>query len=254
MILLSPAKTLENDPVKRDIQLSQPEFIKEANYLVNCLKKLKPTDLAALMVINPNLAQLNFERYATWNPDSRAWNYNPALLSFKGEVYRGASAWEWSSEDLTFAQRRLRILSGLFGLLRPLDNIQPYRLEMGTKLKNRRGQSLYNFWEGRLTRLLKKHIQENQCKAVINLASNEYSKALNLKKLGVPVVEVTFKDFHNGGYKFLTVYGKNARGLMTRYIIENRITEIEEIKAFDLGGYVYNHRLSKPGSIAFTKG
>ena len=218
------------------------------------LKKYTIEELSELFSVNSDLARLNFQRFHLWQGNFETWAYAPALLTFKGEVFRGAESWNLSEKDLNYAQDHLRILSGLFGVLAPLDNIQPYRLEMGIPLSNRRGENLYLFWRKTLTNYFKQFIRQEGSGIIINLASKEYTKAIELKSLNARVLELSFKDFHNGTYKFLTVYGKHARGLMTRFIIQNQIEETEQLKAFDLGAYVFNEKLSKSNNLTFTRG
>ncbi len=254
IILLSPAKTLEKEPPIKNIQCTEPKFIQEANYLAERLKKLTLKKLQILYGVNPDLARLNYERFQMWNKDFEKWPYSPALLTFKGEVYRGIEAWNFSDEELMIAQNYLRILSGLYGILRPLDTIQAYRLEMGTSFKNRKGANLIAFWKKALTKELEQELKKTSSQTLVNLASKEYSNAIDLKTIKARIIEINFKDFKNGSYKFLTAYGKHARGLMTRFIIQNQITNPEEIKAFDLGGYHLNSTLSVEDNWVFTRG
>lgn len=254
IILLSPAKTLESNPPQRLLPKSAPLFSQEANTLAQKLQKLSAKSLQNLFGINSTLAQLNFERYQNWNPNPEEWPYSPAILTFKGEVYRGIEAWNLSDEDLLYSQHHVLILSGLFGLLRPLDTIQPYRLEMGSNFSPRKGKDLTTYWKPSLTKSLKGLLDKEDSPVLVNLASKEYSKAIDLKSLKTRIIEIQFKDFHNGKYQFLTVYGKHARGLMTRFIVQNRIEDPEAMKAFDLGGYHFNSRLSMGDQWLFTRG
>jgi cytoplasmic iron level regulating protein YaaA (DUF328/UPF0246 family) len=252
--ILSPAKTIEEHPENRFGSLTEPAFLNEANYLAGLLKNASVPRLRKLMNISQELAELNQERFFRWEGDISGWPDLPALLAFRGEVFRGAGAWEWSREALDYSVSHLRILSGLFGVLRPNDRIRPYRLEMGTALRNRSGSDLYSFWEKKITKAIDSSLKEDGSGIIVNLASNEYFKAIDTKKLNIRVITPSFKDFHNGSYRFLTVYGKNARGEMTRFIMENRIRDAEELKAFDTNGYSYNPRLSKGDSWVFTRG
>lgn len=252
--ILSPAKTIDENPVNGFGNLEAPMFIKEGNYLAGLLKKSSPNRLKKLMNISQDLAELNQQRYMAWDPDPEKWAPLPALLSFKGEVFRGAKAWEWNTEELEYSINHILILSGLFGVLKPNSKIRPYRLEMGIPLKNRIGKDLYSFWKTRLTKAVQEMIDKEGAGLLVNLASNEYFKVLDQKKLKTRVITPSFKDFHNGDYKFLTVYGKNARGEMTRFINSNQLTNPEDIKAFDANGYAFNPRLSKNDDWVFTRG
>lgn len=252
--ILSPAKTIEENPTASFTGLNQPEFLKEANYLAGLLKKASTARLQKLMNISTELAELNHKRFLGWDPDPENWKDLPALLAFRGEVFRGAKAWEWSGSELEYSNAHLVILSGLFGLLKPNDKIRPYRLEMGTALKNRSGDDLYSFWKDKLTARIKGMIGKEGSGIIINLASNEYFKVLDRRKINARIIIPSFKDFHNGSYKFLTVYGKHARGEMTRFIMANRIEDPEDLKAFDAGGYAFNPRLSKGDEWVFTRG
>ena len=254
LILLSPAKTMEFSPHPAGLELTHPVYQKEANRLVAGLKKMKMTDLQKVLEVNTALAQLNYERYHRWQADLKNPNASAALLSFKGEVFRGLEAWTLKPDDLVYAQDHLRILSGLYGILRPLDLMQPYRLEISTSIKVGRQADLYAFWGTRITRQIKTDLAALESPFLINLVSQEYSKAVDFKSLKVPVIQLNFKDFKDGTYKFLTVYGKHARGMMTRFIVENRISRIRDLEAFDSGGYVFNPRLSREGDLVFTRG
>lgn len=254
VIIISPSKTLNLDIQSQTALFSQAEFTDESAKLIDKLKKYTPASLQELMSINPNLAQINALRFMEWSLPFSPENAKQALLTFKGEVFNGLKAETLTEPELQFAQEHLRILSGLYGVLRPLDLIQPYRLEMGTKLKVRRKNNLYEFWGDILTKNINKLLQSTQQKYIINLASTEYFKALNQKKLNAEIITPTFKDYKNGTYKFLTVYGKKARGMMARFIINNRIEDIENIKLFDEDGYYYNDKLSKGNNWVFTRG
>lgn len=252
--ILSPAKTIDENPENGFDRLENPIFLKEANYLAGLLKKSSASRLRKLMNISQDLAELNQERFMGWDPEILKWKDLPALLAFKGEVFRGANASEWSTRELEYSIDHLVILSGLFGLLRPNNRIRPYRLEMGTPLKNRAGSDLYDFWRKKLTQAFLKVMDDEGSGILVNLASNEYFKVLDKKLLKARTITPGFKDFHNGSYKFLTVYGKHARGLMTRFIMSNQIEDPEELKAFDENGYTFNPRLSKGDDWVFTRG
>lgn len=254
LILLSPAKTIDFSVQPQTTVFTQPEFAHEAQSLVQILRKFRPKQLQELMSINPGLADLNAKRFYDWNLPFTPENAKQALLVFKGEVYTGLEAQHLSTADLEFAQNHLRILSGFYGVLRPLDLIQPYRLEMGTRLKTRKGTDLYDFWGNKITKSIKKAMAESGGNLLINLASNEYFKSLDAKKLGAEIITPMFKDFHNGQYRFLTIYGKRARGMMTRFIIRHQISSAEDIKSFEEDGYIFHPGLSKGNEWVFTRG
>ena len=253
-IIISPAKTLDFSTKAATDQYSIPVFIDRSEKLIKELKKYSPPKLEKLMKISPKLANLNYDRFQEWQLPFTQRNSKQALLAFRGEVYTGIDADTMSGEDIDFAQQHLRILSGLYGILCPLDLIQAYRLEMSTPLKNGRNKDLYQFWGETLTNTLKNEINADPDNILINLASNEYYKAIDSKKLNTRIITPTFKDFKNGSYKFLSVYGKKARGLMTRFIISNKITDPENLKLFETDGYFFDVRMSKGDNWVFTRG
>jgi uncharacterized protein len=253
LIILSPAKTLKENFKRGKLDFTLPEFTAESEILVNTLRKYSPRKLMELMDINPKLAELNANRFSRWNPDFTPENSLPALLMFNGEVYNGLKASTLAKKDLVYAQNHLRILSGLYGVLRPLDLMKPYRLEMGTPLKVGRKKDLYSFWGDKITACLNRELEGQKEKVLLNLASNEYSDAVNLKKIKARVLTCTFKEERNGKLQFITLYGKKARGLMTRFIIENRIDKAEDLKHFDLEGYFFNERMSKRDEWMFCR-
>jgi cytoplasmic iron level regulating protein YaaA (DUF328/UPF0246 family) len=245
LILLSPAKTLDYEqpaPVKEHSDLLFPD---EAAYLAGKLKKMSPSKLKGMMDISENLAQLNAERYQSWSLPFREGHAKQALFAFQGDVYIGLQADNLSDDDVAFAQNHVRILSGLYGVLRPLDLMLPYRLEMGTdwavtpKTKN-----LYSFWKKKLTAELKEELKSMEHPFVVNLASQEYAKAIDLKGLGARVITPEFKEELGGTYKMISFFAKKARGMMTAYAIKHRISDPEDLKGFDLEGYEFNDRLS----------
>lgn len=254
LIVISPSKTLNVEIVPQIPIFSQPDFVDEAAGLVSMLRKYSPAMLQKLMQINPKLAELNANRYLEWQQPFTPENAKPALLTFKGEVYNGIKAETMSEEDMLFLQDRLRILSGLYGALRPLDLMQPYRLEMGTKLKVKRKKDLYHFWGLKITDHINDALRNSGQKYLINLASNEYFNALDVRKINAEIITPTFMDFSGGKYKFITVYGKKARGMMVRFIAQNRIEEVEKLKLFDEKGYYYNDQLSEGNNWVFTRG
>ncbi len=253
LLVISPAKTLDfESPLATDSH-SQPDFLDHSGELIEQLRQLSPEDISALMSISPKLGELNHERFMNWQAPFSPDNARQAVLAFRGDVYTGLDADSFSATDFDFAQRHLRILSGLYGLLRPLDLIQPYRLEMGTKFANARGANLYRFWDGAITAALNSQLAANDSQVLVNLASNEYFKAVQPKALAAEVITPVFKDLKNGSYKIVSFYAKKARGLMSAYIIKNQLTEVEAIKGFDSEGYVYNAELSTAREWVFTR-
>lgn len=248
--ILSPAKTIDESEYKIDVESTTPRFLDSSEKVMGELKKLEMQELSSLMKINDKLAELNFFRNQNWEKFSGEGK-KPAILSFKGEAYRGLAAEEFDSEDLIFCNDNLRILSGLYGSLRPLDGILPYRLEMGTKMKIGDKKNLYDFWSERLTRSFHEELESHEEKVIVNLASDEYSKVLKLKSFNV--LNITFKERKNGEFKIVTMYAKKARGMMVNYIVLNKIEKVEELKDFDMDGYKYNPLLSKDDNFVFTR-
>ncbi len=253
LMLISPAKTLDFDTAPVTDKATQPDFLDQSRELISILRDLAPQDVSRLMGISDKLGQLNYDRYQQWHTPFTADNAKQAALAFKGDVYTGLDAERFKAGDFTFAQRHLRILSGLYGLLRPLDLIQPYRLEMGTRLENPRGANLYDFWGERLTAAINEQLKSLKQPTVVNLASNEYFKAVQPKALAAPLITPVFKDWKNGQYKIISFYAKKARGLMAAYAIGNRIKSAEGLKAFDREGYGFNPELSTDKQWVFTR-
>lgn len=254
LTLLSPAKTLdfENEPVTT--QYTQADMLENAEYLVKKLRKLSASKIGKLMNISDNLAELNHQRYANFHTPFTPDNAKQAALAFKGDVYVGLEAENFSEADFEFAQNHLRILSGLYGLLRPLDLIQAYRLEMGTKFKvTPTKDNLYKYWDGQITQKINEILENQEEKVLVNLASNEYFKAVKPKLVKGRILTPVFKDFKNGQYKVISFFAKKARGSMARYIIQNQITSSEGIKAFDTDGYYFNEKLSKENEWVFVR-
>ena len=252
-ILLSPAKKLDVKGHKPD-WFSSPQFIEDAEKLIKVLRKYKPAKLSNLMNISPALADLNVERYMNWDPNHQLNNTKQAVLTFTGEVYAGLNATSFSDKELKYAQDHLRILSGLYGILKPMDLVYAYRLEMGTKLKVGRKNNLYEFWGDKIVNEIN-HLSENLGnKALVNLASNEYFKSVNKKKLKTEIITPTFKDFTNGEYKTVMVYAKKARGAMASFIIKNQLKEVTDLTSFDIDGYCYNKEASSKGELTFYRG
>lgn len=261
LIVLSPSKTIDTTNKATTKLSSQACFIKETAKIASSLKKLSTEELSKLMNISPKLAQLNYERIQLWNKFHSINNSKQAILSFKGEVYSGLNANSFSDDALSFAQEHLIILSGFYGLLRPLDLIQPYRLEISTKLEVSDKKNLYKLWTDLITSELNRIMSKSKDKTIINLASNEYFKAIDLKKLKANIITPVFKEYKhmdgvekNGNYKIISIYAKKARGLMSNFIVNNQIENVDELKLFDHEGYYYNDVLSKQNEIVFTRG
>lgn len=252
LLLISPAKSFDFDSPSHTSSSTKPDFVEESTRLIKKMRSFSSTKLGELMSISPELAELNVNRYQKWIPQPKTEDTKQALLAFSGEVYRGINAKEMSEEDLQFAQNHLRILSGLYGVLRPLDLIQPYRLEMGTKLKYYSYNNLYQFWGDKINNRINEDLGESNY--IINLASTEYYKAVKEPKLKGKVITPVFKDFSNGTYKILMTYAKKARGLMANYIIKNQIIDPELIKSFDSNGYIYDSSQSDEKNWVFIRG
>lgn len=253
LTLISPAKTLDYESPLATDRHTQPRFVEHSRLLIEQLRTLAVQDVAELMKLSDKLASLNVARYASWTAEHSPDNARPAILAFKGDVYTGLQAETFSDDDFQFAQQHLRMLSGLYGVLRPLDLLQPYRLEMGTRLKNLRGDNLYQFWGTIITESLQAELNEQTHPVLVNLASNEYYKSVQPKKLDCPIITPEFKDLKNGQYKIISFYAKKARGLMSRYIIENRIDEPEALKSFDLEGYRFSTEHSSGSNWVFLR-
>ena len=253
LIVISPAKTLDFKTAPITKIHTQPEFLKESRQLVKQLKEMTPARVSSLMKISDKLGVLNFLRFNEWKTPFTLDNSKQAVLAFKGDVYTGINAETFSSQELKFAQRHLRILSGLYGLLRPLDLIQAYRLEMGTKLDNQQGKDLYEFWDSKLTDQINRDIRASKSKYLINLASNEYFKSLQADDINAEIIVPVFKDYKNGKYKIISFFAKKARGLMSAYIIRNRLKDPEELKAFDVDGYKFYKSGSNESNWVFQR-
>ncbi len=250
IILLSPSKGQDFDPHPYE-QHSQPVFLSQSKQLVKKLKTMKPTQLQQLMSISENLAELNYQRYQDFKTPFKLGLAKQAALAFKGDVYAGLEAEHLSETDLEFAQQHLRILSGLYGYLKPLDLIMPYRLEMKTRLANDKGENLYQFWDTQITDLLNKDLDADDF--VVNLASNEYFKAIKKPKLKSPIVTLHFKDTKAGKTRVIGFFAKRARGMMAKALIQNRINKADDIKSLVIDGYQYNETLSKGNDWVFER-
>ena len=253
LTVLSPAKTLDYETAPITQSATLPRFMDQSALLVEDARGLNPDDIRSLMGVSEQIAHLNHERFMNWQAESTSDNAKQAVLAFKGDVYTGLQAETLSEDDLDFAQTRLRILSGLYGLLRPLDLMQPYRLEMGLKFTNQRGRNLYEFWGEQLTDTLNADLVSAKTEVLINLASNEYFKAVKPKLLNADIITPQFKDLKNGQYKMISFFAKKARGLMARYIIDNRITEPEALKSFSEAGYYYSDEQSQGDQWVFLR-
>jgi cytoplasmic iron level regulating protein YaaA (DUF328/UPF0246 family) len=253
LIVISPSKTLDFESSKLVADSTQPEFVKEAGELIKHLRKLTASRLQELMDISPKLAELNRERFILWQPEFTPETARQALFAFRGDVYTGMDADSFTTEDIQAAQQKLRILSGLYGILCPLDLIRPYRLEMGTILKSGKHPDLYDFWKKKITDRIRKDLEQSGSNLLINLASVEYFKAIDTKKLKAKIITPEFRDLKNGEYIMVSFWAKRARGMMTRYIIQNNITEAEHLQGFNSDGYHFSHELSKPGRPVFIR-
>ena len=239
IILLSPAKTLDFENPAEEKTCTEPEFLSLSKNLIAGLSKMSNEEISKLMGISDKLAALNSERYKSWNVKHESKNSKQAILAFKGDVYEGMKAWDYTKEDFIYAQKNLRMLSGLYGLLRPLDLIQPHRLEMGTVYANPAGKDLYAFWGDRLCNTLNRELKASGSRFLINLASQEYFKSTQPKNLEGEIVSPIFKDEKNGKFKIISFYAKKARGMMASHFIKNRIDSIDGLRKFNNSGYQF---------------
>jgi cytoplasmic iron level regulating protein YaaA (DUF328/UPF0246 family) len=253
LIVVSPAKTLDYESPLATEKFTQPELVEYSKELIDVCRKLTPADVASLMKVSDKIADLNVGRFQEWSETFTTENSRQAILAFKGDVYTGLDAESLSEADFEYAQDHLRMLSGLYGLLKPLDLMQPYRLEMGTKLANDKGTNLYQFWGNVITDKLNEAISAQGDNVLINLASNEYFKAVKSKNLDAQVITPVFKDCKNGQYKVISFYAKKARGMMARYIIENRIESVADLTKFDTAGYYFVEDESTPTELVFKR-
>lgn len=253
LMVISPAKTLDYDTPPTTKRFTQPEHLDHAQQLIDQLRDLSPQQISELMHLSDKLAALNVARYGSWTAKFTPTNAKQALLAFKGDVYTGLNASDFSEQDFDFAQKHLRMLSGLYGVLRPLDLMQPYRLEMGTKLANVRGKDLYAFWGERISGWLNEALAVQGDDILLNLASNEYFGAVKRNVLNARVIDVDFKDMKNGQYKIISFYAKKARGLMSRYVIKERIKQPEQLKDFSYDGYHYSPDDSSTDHLVFLR-
>lgn len=253
LAIISPAKTLDFESTVRNFSFSQPHFTDYSEQLIEICRQLSPQQIGSLMSISDKLAGLNAARFAEWTKEHNEQNARAALFAFRGDVYTGLDADTLSDEDVHFAQSHLRMLSGLYGLLKPLDLMQPYRLEMGTKLANQKGKDLYAFWGNIITQAVQQALDEQGDNVLVNLASDEYYKSVKEPQLHAHIVKPVFLDEKNGQYKVISFYAKKARGLMCRYLIQNRLTHIEQLKDFNLGGYWFDEASSNEKELVFKR-
>ena len=253
LTVISPAKTLDYDTPPVTSRHTLPQYLDDSQQLIEQLRELSPAQISELMHLSDKLAGLNAARFGSWTPDFTPANAKQALLAFKGDVYTGLDAQSLGEDDFSYAQDHLRMLSGLYGLLRPLDLMQPYRLEMGTKLANARGKDLYAFWGTRISEWLNEALAEQGDDVLLNLASNEYFSAVKRSTLNARIINTEFKDLKNGQYKIISFYAKKARGMMSRFVIEERINDPAALKQFDVQGYRYSAEQSKPDNLVFLR-
>jgi len=253
LTVISPAKTLDFETQAPTDAFTQPVHLRQSRQLIKLLRKLSADDLSSLMNVSENIANLNVDRFKHWKTPFTAENSRQALFAFKGDVYVGLDAYSMDSANIEFAQKHLRMLSGLYGLLRPLDLMQAYRLEMGTRLDTDQGNNLYQFWDSRITDAINAELKKMDKPVLINLASNEYFKSVKGKSLKGDIVNPVFKEYHNGKYKIISFFAKKARGLMARYIIDHELTEAEAIKEFSLDGYRFDSSLSQGKDWVFSR-
>ena len=253
IVILSPAKTLDYDSDPQTTTFTEPELLDDAAVLIDVLQEKNAKEIKSLMSISDKLADLNIERYRTFETPFSTDNAKQALLAFKGDVYRDIEVEEYSDEDFVFAQQHLRILSGLYGVLRPLDLMQPYRLEMGTKLKTERGKNLYEFWSEKIANELNDAISALHDHVLLNLASQEYFKSVDRTTLDAEIVDVAFLENKGGVYKIVSFFAKRARGTMANWIVRNRIKTVEELKEFAEDGYYYSEEKSRPKALVFLR-
>lgn len=253
LTIISPAKTLDYKTPTATDSYSQPKHLTQSRKLIRRMRQFTGPELSGLMNVSNNIAELNQQRFKKWKTPFKPDNARQAIFAFKGDVYIGLDAYSMTNQNTDFAQDHLRILSGLYGLLRPLDLIQPYRLEMGTKVDTEAGKNLYQFWNGRITKTLNQELKQSGSDTLINLASNEYFKAVKPRSLKAEIITPVFKDYHKNDFQVIGFFAKKARGLMARYLIDNEIDNPDELKAFCAEGYAYNSALSKPHEWVFTR-
>jgi len=253
LMVISPAKTLDYSTPPVTQSHSQPDYLAQSTQLIALLRQMSPAQISELMQLSDKLAGLNVARYASWQPPFTLDNAKQALLAFKGDVYTGLAAEDFSEQDFAFAQQHLRILSGLYGLLRPLDLMQPYRLEMGTRLANPQGKDLYAFWGTQISQWLNQALAQQGDNLLLNLASNEYFSAIKKDALNAQIIDTEFRDLKNGQYKIISFYAKKARGLMARFVIKERVQQLEALKDFNAEGYYFSPPHSSENRLVFLR-
>jgi cytoplasmic iron level regulating protein YaaA (DUF328/UPF0246 family) len=253
LFLLSPAKSLDYETPVGDVPRTLPQFVPQSQALIEVLRQKSPQQIAELMDLSDALSALNVARYEAWRPKFTAKNSKQAVLAFNGDVYEGLDAKTLNAKELDWAQNHLCILSGLYGVLRPLDWMQPYRLEMGTTLKTDKGSNLYKFWGPQIAQHLNERLTADKTPVIVNLASQEYFKAVDRKTLQARVIECVFEDFKGGKYKIISFNAKRARGLMARYAVKHKITQPSGLLKFDLEGYAYDAAASEPDRLVFRR-
>ncbi len=253
LIVISPAKTLDYETAPATKKHTQPALLKQSEELIDVLTTIEPADIEKLMKISPKLAELNVERYHNWSRPFKPSNAKQAVLAFKGDVYTGLQAENFKEADFAYAQQHLRILSGLYGVLRPLDLMQAYRLEMGTKLANPKGKNLYEFWGDEITKNINKQLKSIDSNILLNLASNEYFKSIKTKDINADIVTPIFKDWKNGQYKLISFFAKKARGIMSAWVIENQVESLDKLIKFKQDGYKYSAKDSDALNPVFLR-
>ncbi len=253
LIVVSPAKTLDYETPSKTKVFTTPDFLDHSQTLIHRLRRMSSLDIAELMKVSKKIAELNFDRYEAWDKKFTVKNAKQAVLAFKGDVYTGLDAESFAGKDFKFAQQHLRVLSGLYGLLRPLDLMQPYRLEMGTRLDTDRGKNLYEFWGTTITDGLNQQLKKINSDVLINLASNEYFKSVKPKDLNAEIITPTFKEYKDGDYKMIGIYAKKARGMLSRYIIQHQLSDPQDLKEFNADGYKFSKRMSKGNTWVFSR-
>ena len=253
LALISPAKTLDYETVLPTEKFTQPRLLDHSQELIEVASKLSASEIASLMSVSEKIATLNADRFRDWQPEFNFSNARQAIFAFKGDVYTGLDAYQLEHQDIDYAQKHLRMLSGLYGLLRPLDLMMPYRLEMGTKLKNTRGNNLYEFWGNTITETINADLAQAKSELLVNIASDEYYKSVKESKIKAEIIKPVFLDQKNGKYKVISFYAKKARGLMARYLLENKIERAEDIKSFNTDGYYFDAESSLKGELVFKR-
>ena len=253
LALISPAKTLDYETALPTDQNTLPRLLDHSQALIDVSRKLSASDIANLMSVSEKIATLNAARFRDWQSDLNFSNARQALFAFKGDVYTGLDAYSLNDQQIDYAQKHLRMLSGLYGLLRPLDLMMPYRLEMGTKLQNPRGHNLYEFWGDHITKMINKDLEEAGSELLLNIASDEYYKSVKESGIQAQIIKPVFLDQKNGKYKVISFYAKKARGLMARYMLEHKIEQAEDLKSFNTGGYYFDADSSSQSELVFKR-